>query len=181
METLHPRLLPPPTARLGLGASCFPIEETLINITQKEYLMKLEQRLHRMQRGPAEVGDGIFKRGTAAELRRIANATAEQAHMERRHELLESPLVNTIADAPRGTYRTNTDADTESLLGSAKPSAPLTLDPERRYLIAGYGGESSSSGESDVDIADDETPSNKGPRVLGILEEDTICAGCFLH
>lgn len=175
METVLPRLLPPPTARLGLGASCPPIENTLINMTQEDYLGKLEQRLHRMQRGPADDG-AVFKKGTAAELRRIANATAEQEHLERRQELLRSPLINTISDSPRGTYA---NADTESLLGSSKPNATPAVDPERRYLVAGYGGESSSSDESDV--ADDQTPSGEGLRELGSLEDDTICAGCALH
>ena len=172
MEIAQSRLLAPP---------CAP-DDLLQHPTQEEYLAKLEKKLHRLQRGPAEKDKLVFKKGSAAELSRVANVNAEIEHLERRQELLSSPLVSTLSDT---TPSAHFEADTELLLGSSSRDEISSIDAEQRYLADDDEGRSSSSDESNyatdkiVDVGE-EAPQRHAEHESRI-NEDTICAGCTLQ
>ena len=140
-----------------------------LHLSQDEFLAKLEKRLHRIQRGPADEAM-VLRKGTATELRRLANAAAEQEHLNRRDELLNFAFADTIADAQQIAH-THAHADTESLLLSSTSS---NIDPEKRYL---FEGDSSSSDEDNERDANDDRREER----LSMEVNDHIRAGCVLN
>jgi len=173
METSQPLLLAPPSTH----------DELLKNTTQEEYLAKLEKKLHHLQRGTTEKDKMVFRKGSAAELSRIANVNAESEHLERRQELLNSPLVSTLANI---TPVAHVEADTEHLLGSSSRDEMSIHDAEKRYLAADDEHGSSSSdemneGSHELEGAGDETPQWHAQHESRKLDQDTICASCTTH
>lgn len=172
MESLKPRLAAPPSTH----------DELLKNTTQEEYLAKLEKKLLRLQRGPTEKDKMVFKKGSAAELSRVANVNAESEHLESRQELLNSPLVSSLADTPSA----HIEADTELLLGSTGRNELSSNDAEKRYLAADNGYRSSSSDElneasHELEVDGDETPQWNAQHESRNLDQDSICASCTTH
>ena len=109
----------------------------------------------------------VLRKGTATELRRLANAAAEQEHLNRRDELLHSSFVDTIADVQQIAH-THVHADTESLLLSSTSS---NIDSD---LVE--GDSSSSDEDNDGDANDDQREER-----LSMELNDQICAGCVLN
>jgi hypothetical protein len=152
-----------------------PPKEPPKELSQSEYLAKLETRLRRLTGGGAAAPEGMpFKRGVASALQRIGQDVVESDHLARREKILESPLVSSLAD-PAAQYASPSetdDDDTGALLGEARSRHEGRLEQRIRKSYV-YVGDSSSSDDG----AHEDDPTSDADR--GETEE-VIC-GCSVQ